>query len=689
MAKNITATIIVVLILSINGFSQQTVEKKIYKTNDDDNSKYTNVGNIGLTVTNFGTYGHGFSLWPDQPSCEFPLGSGIEHIFDGGLWIGGFIGNDKTAHVTTGAVDAASVSSKGGGFEFTNAAGTKVAERSSLLESKFFSPLAISHQDFVMDYTDTNKTYLNGEIIEDHWPLGVAVHQECYTWDYSFANFFVIMNYWIKNVSQKEIDSVYVGLWTDPVVRNTNVTSPRSGSTFFSKGGDGYKDSLKIAYEFDATGDIGFTDSYVGFQYLGSKPSCDKAHYVSWQYKNTSDPDMFAPTNDVSRYEKMQGYFSYGKVFGNGINASSLKLPSNRSELITAGPFAKIAPGDSINVVYAIVCAKKYGSDAASIDNEEQKTNLYKSASWALRAYNGEDKNGNGVLDPGEDMDGNGVITRYILPAPPATPKLKVIPGNQNVTLYWDRKAESSIDPISSKKDFEGYRIYRTNPGYDLTESQNILTSLVKIGEFDSTGNKIGFNTGFSKIRLAEPVTFEGDTTKYWYKFEINNQLNGWQYIYSVTSFDKGDAANNLESLESSPLANANKVIPGSTPTSQESVEVGVYPNPYYGKAYWDGSAERLRKIYFYNLPAECDITIYTLAGDIVKRMHHDQSSNGSELGWFSTYSKDGTQKMSGGEHAWDLISNSDQAIASGLYLFTVKDSKTGNIKKGKFLVVK
>ena len=32
-----------------------------------------------------------FHLWPDQPSCEYPKGSGIEHIFDGGLWIGGFI----------------------------------------------------------------------------------------------------------------------------------------------------------------------------------------------------------------------------------------------------------------------------------------------------------------------------------------------------------------------------------------------------------------------------------------------------------------------------------------------------------------------------------------------------------------------------------------------------------------------
>ena len=31
-----------------------------------------------------------------------------------------------------------------------------------------------------------------------------------------------------------------------------------------------YNDSIKIAYEFDATGDPGYTDSYIGIQYCGS-----------------------------------------------------------------------------------------------------------------------------------------------------------------------------------------------------------------------------------------------------------------------------------------------------------------------------------------------------------------------------------------------------------------------------------
>ena len=673
-------------------------DRTLNKKSDDDNSKYTNIGNIGLTVTNFGTYGHGFSLWPQQPSCEYPLGSGIEHIFDGGLWIGGFISSDASGRskagpfVTTGAVDASSVTVRGGGFEYTNVKGSLVVERSSLLNSKVFSPLAVSHQDFVMDYSDTNTTYLNGEQIVDHKPLGVSIHQECYAWNYPFADFFVIMNYWIKNVTNKYIDSVLVGLWTDTVVRNTNITSPRTGSNFFNKGGNGYNDSLRIAYEFDATGDIGFTDSYIGIQYLGSYPEKDNANFVSWQFKNTDNPKLFAPTNDVDRYSKMEGFFSSNIRFGNCatcVKPAELKVPSNRSMLITTGPFSSIPPGDSINVVFAIVAAKKFGDEPAAIDNDEQKKNLYINGGWALRAYNGEDKNGNGILDPGEDLNGDGKIDRYILPSPPTVPVVRVVPENNKATIYWDNSSENSIDPISGKRDFEGYRIYRTNSGADLTQSQDLLRSLVLIGEFDSTGNSIGFNTGFDAVRLKEPVSFPGDNNKYYYKFEVDNLLNGWQYTFSVTAFDKGDPANNLESLETSALAAGVRILPGTLPTSNDNVEIGVYPNPYYGNAYWDGSSERLRKVYFYNLPSDCEITIYTLAGDIVKRINHNSSSNGSDLQWFETYAKDGKQIMSGGEQAWDLITSNDQAVATGLYLFTVKDNQTGSIKKGKFLIIK
>ncbi|MCZ7613097.1 MAG: hypothetical protein M5T52_06080 [Ignavibacteriaceae bacterium] len=428
-------------------------EKYFPKILDDDNSKYTNIGNIGITVTNFGTYGHGFVLWPEQPSCQYPIGSGIEHLFDGGLYVGGFIRGVGGPFVTTGAVDAASVSARGGGFEFTNIAGSRVKERSSLFDSRFFSPAAISHQDFLMDYSDTSRVFLNGEPIIDHNPLGIAVHQETYAWNFPFANFFVIFNYWIKNVSNRNIDSVFVGMWTDAVVRNTNITGRPSGSAFFNKGGDGYNDSIKMAYEFDAAGDLGFSDSYIGVLHCGSDPklpekfpvglidSIPSVNFVTWQFRNVDDPDFFAPQNDFDRYGKLRGYFSGTSRWKDGITPQQIKTPSNRSILITNGHFPTIEPGDSINVVFAIVCAKKFGPDPANLDTEEQKTNLYINADWALRAYFGEDKNRNGILDPGEDLDSNGKITRYILPAPPVVPVVKVIPKDREVEIYWDKRA--------------------------------------------------------------------------------------------------------------------------------------------------------------------------------------------------------------------------------------------------------
>jgi hypothetical protein len=311
--------------------SAQTSQQRLEKALDDDNANYTNVGNIGLTVTNFGTYGHGFSLWPEQPSCEYPLGSGIEHLFDGGLWVGAYLSDDETGSnrngpfVTTGAVDASSVSARGGGFEYTNETGEFVKERSSLIDSKFFDPEAISHQDFVMDFVDTNTNLSNGEVIVDHRPLGITVHQETYAWNFPFADFFVIMNYWIKNTSDKYLDSLHVGLWTDTVVRNTNVTSPRTGTAFFNKGGNGFNDSLSIGYEFDAAGDIGFSDSYIGIQLLGASQNYDSTNYVTWQYRSTTDPNFFTPQNDISRYRKLEGYFGGSNRYGYNINPAALK----------------------------------------------------------------------------------------------------------------------------------------------------------------------------------------------------------------------------------------------------------------------------------------------------------------------------------------------------------------------------
>ncbi|MDH7516632.1 MAG: hypothetical protein QHI48_12255 [Bacteroidota bacterium] len=662
---------------------------RLRKIFDDDESKFTNVGSIRLTITNYGTLGHGFNRWPQQPNCEYPAGSGIEHLFEGGLWIGGFRGG-RGPFVSTGAVDVSSVRDIAAGFEFTNAPGALTIERSSLPDSRYYSSDAVSHQDFVALFTDSN-TVIPGtstKIPEHENPLGVVVRMESYAWNFSFAENFVILRYRITNASGTTLDSLYVGLWIDMVVRNTNMSPPR-GSAFFARGGNGYIDSMCTAYEFDVDGDPGFTDSYIGLSLLGTTPTSLQGGgsrlpvvFNTWQFRNTTDPVFFSPANDRERYEKMCIPLSPLEIPG-------LRSPSNRSVLVSTGPFRNLQPGQDCEAVFAVICAKKYGNDTTADDTENAKKNLHRAWFFARQAYDGEDKNRNGVLDPGEDLDGDGRLTRYVLPAPPIPPSVRVIPSDRKVTVYWDDISESSIDPISGKKDFEGYRVYRTNAGADLDQTRTLADQFILIGEFDRNDDVFFANTGFGAIRLKERIRFEGDAHMYTYAFEIPNQLNGWQYVYTVTAFDTGDPENSVESLESSKLHNIRRVVPGTTAQAGMSREPFVYPNPYYAHALWDGGTERQRKIHFANLPRRAEIRIYTLAGDLVRSMHHDASTyNGGDIGWYTRYA-DGTQILSGGEHAWDLITDNDQAVATGLYLFTVKDLDTGDVKRGKFAIIK
>ncbi len=78
---------------------------------------------------------------------------------------------------------------------------------------------------------------------------------------------------------------------------------------------------------------------------------------------------------------------------------------------------------------------------------------------------------------------------------------------------------------------------------------------------------------------------------------------------------------------------------------------------------------EQDRRIQFVNLPEQCEIKIYTLAGDLVNTIRHENPSRGYE--------------------DWNLTSSVGQAISSGIYLFTVEDMKNGQVQVGKFVIIK
>jgi len=665
--------------------------------------RYTDVGKIGLMISNVGTIGRPNvqNNTSGPPSMEYPINSGVEHLFESGLWIGARV-NGQTL-VSTAAIDNPSGYSTGGaGYEFTASGG--ITEKSKLSSSNVYSSNAISHQDFITNFTDKNVIVPGTTIpIQEHTnPLGAQVHLETYTWNYSFADYFVICNYTITNTSSNKWDSVWLGNWSDLVVRNVNVTQ-ETGTAFYNKGGGGFSPNYSALYAYEVLGDdILFTQSYGALQFLGIKwrgkyfhPNNDslfsknglpspKVNGNFWDYRSATSQFPY-PGDDPSRYYKMAN----GLDFTNSIVNNELKVASNKTQLLSAGPLVSILPGESITYVCAFVCAKQIGGP---IDNASSRKELEEHLSWAKRTYLGEDLNENGALDAGEDLNANNLLDNYILPEPPATPKVKVVTHDGSIDLYWNAAAEASIDPISKKKDFEGYRVYRTNTGDD--KKGNLFENLKLLQQWDSIGNKIGFNNGFDNISLSQPMQFEGDSVLYYYHYKLENMLNGWQYMIVVTSFDKGDEALGIPSLESSFTEDAKQIFTGTDINpfdKSDEKEVGVYPNPYSINAAWDGSSSRTRKMYFTNLPAKAEITIYTAAGDVVVNLLHDTGSGavGNDIGWYKNFSTVKNVVFPGGEHAWDLLSQNKTGITQGLYLFTVKDFQTGEMRRGTFAIVK
>lgn len=683
--------------------------------------RFTQQANVRLSITNVGTIGKA-DVRNDpagDPSWEYPADTGTEHLFEAGLWIGGFRNGSDLLVSTTAVTNPTGYTTGRGGYEFTND-GTPMTEISSLPNSPNFSPLAISHQDLIAEFSDRRVAVETGTAsipISGHdQPMFVDARLTAYNWNFSFSEAFVILKYELTNTSDFRYDSVFVGMYSDIVVRNVNTTL-EGGGNFFNKNGLGYIDSLYTTYVFDAgSADNPSINTYAAKTLLGAEYRNELFHPANpdksadgqtftrsglrvpqvkpsfWSFGGGSGV-LTRPSLDQERYDRMADEFELTDAIREQLRTDGLSAAGNYLSELSMGPFPNWEPGETITVYYAFVNGLKPEEFqdllGKGVDNETTRANLAQNIDWAFRSFRGEDENNNGILDAGEDINGNGQLDRFLVPEPPTSPNLRVELEAGKAVLYWDRSAEASIDPVSGEQDFEGYRVYRSNLGDDLNGS--ISTRRQVIREYDKIGNAAGFNNGFDEVALSQPARFDGDETDYWYRLEVGGLLSGWQYQFAVTAFDEGTADGSLPSLESSLNANAVRVFPGTSVNDEfgsEDRKVGVYPNPYRINAAWDGGNELTRKVIFYNLPAKAEIRVYTLAGDIVAELSHDSDTYNGDNRWFSDLSAN-PRVMSGGEHAWDILSSSNQIISSGLYLYSVKDMDSGEVQTGKIVIIK
>ena len=603
-------------------------------------TKAHQVGNIWLSVTNFGEFGSRGR----RPSCEFPANSNNEYLFVGALWIGALVEKDT---IVAFGFD---------GWQNWNEMFPGEAEKDSILErttrpnSPNFDSSAVSEQDYVAVYTDTNRAFA----WEGHKPMGVQVTQQSYAWSYSYAEDFVIFDYLIKNVSHlvgppKTFKRLYMGVYIDGDCGNTSTPNYYADDItgFLRTNADG--DTVNVAWIKDNDGDNGLAPGVTGVRVLFPDPKTISYNWwdppTDWGPTNPNNPFDYEghPVTDGHKYRIM----SNGEVDPDQTKSNAPPgIPIGGMDtryFLSFGPF-DVPPDSTLKLTLAYLGGEPEG-DKSEFDD------LGINARWARDVYD------NPPADGKPDFEG---------PPPPPAPNMQITPGDKQITIRWDNSSESTVDKFSRIQDFQGYRVYRSKSG--------VLNEMEMLGEYDKVD---GFGYNFGYAALNPQMEIAGRDTTVWYTYVDKGLTNGEFLHYAVTAYDSGYAPTGLEPLESSPVINLKRVAPSVGPAAGEPIqEVLVVPNPYrlsenYFEQGWEsGINDTDRRIDFTNLPEKCTIRVYTIAGDLVARIEHDYPRLSAIPNRVS----------------WNMVSRNLQAIASGIYLYAVESPQGRYV--GKFTIV-
>jgi hypothetical protein len=531
-------------------------------------------------------------------------------------------------------------------------------ELSRLRTSPFFRSGTVSDENFYTVYVDTipvPKATGSGE--QPHRPLGLRVLQNSYSWGFDPLDDFVIVELSVINVSSVSLQDVWIGIYSELVTNNRN-SHPNwpPGGIWFDNQLPIWEASTRMLHNHNVRGAGLQATEYGAIKSLGSggngpfgrgpdSISTKQISLTAWSWS----PGSFLNWRDTDLY----GFMSKGFIdWPEGIPDPD-NTEVNPVTVISVGPFTLLAPGDTVQVVYAFLAG-------------EDKVDLDRNAGWAQKAYD----------------------DAYALPSPPSSPVLRIYPQHQEVLLRWSEHPEFELDPASKQVDFQGYQVWL---------SETPLLSDFRLAKQYDIRDGVGFDTGLGEVRLNSPhISSQGDTL--WYEYRLKGVPTGFKRYAAVVSYDfqEGDPPTLVSGINQ----NNTYFIAGPNQQQAQGREVSVFPNPYRGESGFDGRNTdgsinpRKRVLWFVNLPRRAQIRIYTLAGDMVREYEFDAD----------TYVGQGTSGIlpdradiavgrnlvaSGSMAGFDLLNSDTQEIGSGMYLFSVRDLDSGETFQGKFMVIR
>jgi hypothetical protein len=167
-------------------------------------------------------------------------------------------------------------------------------------------------------------------------------------------------------------------------------------------------------------------------------------------------------------------------------------------------------------------------------------------------------------------------------------------------------------------------------------------------------------------VLVGPPGPHDGFRTWYTITYEKKNQLqNDFEDLFvkdpNCTNPDTSQCLN-LNNKAHNMILTPVEPTPG---TASNVEDVWVVPNPYRASEAWDlnGASE----VHFTNLPAQAHIQIYTVAGDLVRELDHNDPVRDFER--------------------WDLKNSNGQDVASGIYMFRVTSGSFH--RQNRFIVIR
>ena len=431
-----------------------------------DGSNVHDVGELWTHVGNWGVFGSMPSTgmpFASAPSAMWPADSGVEHLFISGLWIGAL--KEGIPAVSTAAfewefrptedpLDIIYRSFEGalGGVRYPSDAdddGDGMVDEDwldghdndgdGLIDEDF---AAVSDQMFSCWFTDDQPTTM--DLYPEHEPLHLMVRQESYQWDESRFNDFVGIRYIIENRGIETLEDIHLGFLADCDIGSR--TQPEYYADDAVDSWFGMVDTdygtvpVRMVYSYDTDGDGGATPSYFGVVLLAH--TVDSSGVTAPPYSNIASVQIFAgdqsfenggdPVNDFQRYELMSQ-----AVIDRGVEDGDFRV------LISSGPFVSLAPGETLEIHYALVAGN--GLEG-----------LLENAAYAKRFFDGTwfDIDGDPMTGPG----GKETQVHYYLDSDPvAFNILDIKPGSCpnpfNVKLFdyvgGDNENKGGVLPVA------------------------------------------------------------------------------------------------------------------------------------------------------------------------------------------------------------------------------------------------